>query len=407
MTGDHTPHAFKTTNFGKTWTSITQGLPADQYVRTIREDPKNPDVVYLGTELGLYASQDRGAHWDAFQQNLPPASVRDIQIQPEFNDLLLATHGRDAWILDDVTPFEQLKRAQMNASYIFPVRQAFLYEIHGGNSSSTFLAAGQDPPFGAIATFYLKAPAKTNPTAEILDVNGHVVRHYTTHLEDGKPVPDLSNQAGLNRFTWDLSEDKPIAWNAAPDWNQFNSGATVMPGHYTIVVHAGATMLRTPVEVRPDPRERDMTMNHAARYAFEHRLLAQWSRVDLALNTLSTVQEQADARKAAIAKTSPNEPMLARLDAIKAGAVALQATITSNPRGSQDDDFLRDILRERVQSLIFTLDTFKAPTVEQKRESKIVEALGTERLHAVDQFVNTELRSVNDALKAMKLAPLT
>ncbi|MBV8530683.1 MAG: hypothetical protein JO104_05150 [Candidatus Eremiobacteraeota bacterium] len=408
MTGDKKPYAFRTTDFGKTWTAITDGLPADQYVRTIREDPKNGNVVYLGTELGLYVSFDRGTHWQTFQQNLPAASVRDIQIQDKFNDLLIATHGRDAWILDDLTPLQRYASipARDAAMFVFPPRSAYLYEIHGGSPQSTLGATGDNPSYGAIVTFSLKAPAKDNPTAEISDTSGHVIRHFNTHLEDGKPVPDLSNQAGLNRFSWDLTEDKPVPWNDSPDWNQFSTGATVRPGHYTLVVHADRRAVRVPVEVLADPRERRQAMDHAARYTLEHRLYADWSRLDLALNRLSTVQEQADARKSAVAKANASDPLLAQLDAIKAHAAALQATMTSNPKADQDDDFLMDLLRERLQSLIFTFDTWRAPTVEQERESKIVEALETDRLHAVDRFVNTEVRTLNDALKAAHLAPL-
>jgi|GEM_PF-3370019 len=374
MEGDRRPYVFKTTNFGKSWSPITAGVPAGQYARTVRQDPKNPDIVYLGTELGLYASQDAGAHWKASQQNLPPVSVRDIQIQPDFNDLLLATHGRDAWILDDLTPVQQLSRAQTHDAYVFPVRPAYLYEIHG--ESNKFTGAGEDPPYGAIFTFYLKTAAKANPTAEVLDSHGHVIRHFNTHQEDGISVPDLTNQAGLNRASWDLTEEKPVAWNDSPSWDQFNSGAIVLPGRYTIVIHDDKHTLHGAVDVMPDPRERNNPMNHAARYALEHRLYALWSRIDIALNTLTRVQKEAEKR---------------HLDKIKADAAALQATITSNPRNDQDDDFLIDVLRERVQSLLFTFDTWQAPTVEQEREARALEALAGERLGAVDRFIAAEV----------------
>jgi photosystem II stability/assembly factor-like uncharacterized protein len=373
MEGDRKPYVFKTTNYGRTWTAVTSGIPADQYARSVRQDAHNTSVVYLGTELGLYVSLDAGAHWQAFQQNLPPVSIRDIRIQPDFNDLLLATHGRDAWILDDLTPLQQLSRAQATDAYAFPVRPAYLYEIHG--ETNNYNGAGDDPPYGAIVTFYLKAPAKSNPTAEVLDGRGHIVRHFNTHLEDGKPVPDLSNQAGLNRTNWDLTEDKPVGWDDAPSWNQFNSGAVVPPGRYTIVIHDDKRTLRAAVDVVADPRERNKAMNHAARYALEHRLYALWTRVDVALNTLSKVQKEADAR---------------HLDTIKADAAALQATITSNPRQDQDDDFLTDLLRERLQSLLFTFDSWRSPTLEQEREARVLEALANERLQAVNHFLTTE-----------------
>jgi len=403
MIGDKAPHVFKTVDFGRHWSAITSGLPSDEYARSIRQDPRNPSMVYLGTEFAFYVSFDGGARWQAFRQNLPAASIRDIRVHPDFNDLLIGTHGRSAWILDDATPLQLLARAQAAGSYLFPIRRAYLYEIHSGGND--FLGAGQNPPYGAIITFYLNRPTQNNATADVLDEHGRVVRHFRTHVEDGKDVPDLSNQVGFNRFSWDLTEDKPVPWDSSGDWNQFQSGAPVMPGRYTIVLHSGNRVLRAPLTVRRDPRDDANVFDHAARYRVEHRLYADWSRIDEALNTLSTIQREVDARKEAIAKSSPGDTILSQLDAIRVRAVTLQATITSNPQSDQDDDFLKDLLRERVQSQIFLFDSFKAPTAEEERESNALHALTNERVHAVGAFV-TSLGALNGQLSHLKLPAL-
>jgi hypothetical protein len=159
-------------------------------------------------------------------------------------------------------------------------------------------------------------------------------------------------------------------------------------------LHAGGKILRAPIAVVRDPRDPTGMMDHVARYELERGLYEDWSRIDQALNTLSTVQKDADARKATIAKSTPGDPLIARLDALKNKAASLQASITSNPRADQDDDFLRDLLRERVQSLLFTFDTFKTPTAAQQREGTLLHQLTNERVAAVDRFMQTEVRAV-------------
>ncbi|MBV9278080.1 MAG: hypothetical protein JOZ97_07600, partial [Candidatus Eremiobacteraeota bacterium] len=404
MTGDKSPHVFKSADFGRHWASITSGLPANDYARSIRQDPRNPSIVYLGTEFSFYISFDGGAHWQPFRQNLPAASVRDVRVQPDFNDILVGTHGRSAWILDDAAPIQLLARARASGTYIFPVRQAYLYEIHSGGNNS--LGAGENPPYGAIVTFYLSKPASRNPTAEVLDGHGRVVRTFRSHTEDGKEVPDLTNQAGFNRFSWDLTEDKPVAWDSTGDWNQFTSGATVVPGRYSIVLHADGRTLRAPIIVHRDPRDDATLLDHVARYRLEHQLYADWSRIDTALNTLSTVQRESEARKVALQKAGATDSaLIAQLDASKSRAAALQSTLTSNPKSDQDDDFLKDVLRERVQAHLFLFDTFKRPTAEEEREGRALHALTNERVHAVSAFVSG-LDAVNAQLARLNLPSL-
>ncbi|PZR56761.1 MAG: hypothetical protein DLM50_07405 [Candidatus Meridianibacter frigidus] len=404
MTGDRAPYIYRTRDFGVHWQLLNAGLPADAFVRSVRQDPRNASMAYAGTEAGLYLSFDRGAHWARFNQNMPVASVRDVRVQPEFNDLLVGTHGRDAWILDDITPLQQAELARSAGRRLFPVRPAFLYQIH--SAGNTGRGAGENPPYGAIITIYLAAPAAKNPTAEILDGRGRVVRRFTVHDENGKQVPDLSNQAGFNRFSWDLTEDKPVRWNDTPDWNQFDQGATVVPGSYTIVVHAGNATLRGPVLVKQEPRDNTSLSSHQAVYLLQRSLLADWSRIDLALNTLGVIQREAAQRATAVAKTAPKDPLLADLETTKARAAVLRSTITSNAKNDQDDDFLRDLLRERVQSLLFVLDSFEAPSEPLSREAAVLHALTDDRVRAVDAFVATEVRARNDALRTRNLPPL-
>lgn len=403
MIGDRAPYVYRTDDYGAHWSSLDAGLPAGHFVRSVRIDPRNESVVYLGTEYGLYLSFDGGAHWQDFRQNVPVASVRDVQIQPNFNDIVIGTHGRSVWILDDAAPLQQLSAAKAAGSFLFTPRTAYLYEVHSGGNIHGF--AGENPPYGALITYYLQTPAKTNPTAEIRNASGNLVRRFNAHDENGKNVPDLSNQAGYNRFSWDLTEDKPAGWDWSGLWNQFTSGATVVPGKYTLVIHIDGKRLQTPIVVAREPRDTSSLAMHGARYALEHRLYAQWSRIDIALNALSRVAFEVDARKKSLA-ASGNDALVARLDALKAHAQELQGSITLNPKADQDDDFLTDLLRERLQSLIFTFDAFDAPSASVVAEAGTLQKLADARMAAVDRFLRAEVGPVDAQLQSMHLPSL-
>ncbi len=151
--GDYAPFAYVTHDYGKTWKKIVDGLPADQYVRTIRPDIRNPNVVYAGTEYGLFVSFDQGAHWQNFRINLPAVSVRDIRLQPQFDDIVLATHGRDIWILDDASAVQGLSAATRAGAALFTPRTSYEYHYHSNDEGAYTRYAGPNPPRGPIVDY--------------------------------------------------------------------------------------------------------------------------------------------------------------------------------------------------------------------------------------------------------------
>jgi len=197
---DFGPWAFKTTDYGKTWTSIKSDLPAKGYVHVVREDTKVKTLLYCGTELGIFASWDGGGHWVSIRNNIPAVAVRDIVVQPRDNDLIVATHGRGVFILDSATALQEIATAKANDVFLFDVREATRYQMWGKDSNlgqKTF--AAQNPPSGALIDYYLKA-----------DLNGPVV--ITVADKSGKAVRTIrstANKAGVNRVVWDLRYDPP------------------------------------------------------------------------------------------------------------------------------------------------------------------------------------------------------
>jgi photosystem II stability/assembly factor-like uncharacterized protein len=393
MVGDRTPHIYATHDFGAHWSDIAAGLPRNQEARSIRQDPKNARILYAGLEESLWASFDGGAHWRDLSSNIPATSIRDIRVQPDMNDLIVATHGRSMYILDDLTPLQQypVSRAQ-----IFTVRPAIQWNTH------TFYGThvdGEGPAYGALVTYYLPK-AQKNVRAEVLDAGGHAVRHFT--------ADDLGGgQAGFNRFAWDTTGDAPVAWKFTPKWNQgFDSGAPVLPGTYTLVLHAGSTTLRAPIAVRQDPRTHYTRAQLAQNQGAVQLALNDFSRTNEALNRLSTVIDEAPLRIKALNDRKAGALALRVADAASKAKLLL-LSITENPVNDQDDDFLTDILRERWQTQLGALNAYAPPTQAQLQENAALHALTNERLHAVAQFETAQLQSVDAALRAQKLPPLT
>jgi len=293
---DFGPWAFKTTDYGQTWSSIKSDLPAKGYVHVVREDPKVKTLLYCGTELGIFASWDGGSHWGSIRNNIPAVAVRDIVVHARDNDLIVATHGRGVFILDGAGALQELASAKANEVFLFDVRQATRYQMWGKDSNlgqKTF--AAQNPPAGALIDYYLKA-----------DVNGPIV--ITIADKSGKTIRTIrstANKAGVNRVVWDLRYDPPTpapgagpgggggfgrgsgggqaagggqgrgaagaqaAAGAAPSGPAsgdqpaaeegggrfgFGGGPSVVPGDYTITLRASGKQLSKTVRVGLDPR---------------------------------------------------------------------------------------------------------------------------------------------------------
>ncbi len=204
---DFAPYVYVTTDYGATWRAITTGIPAGQAVRTISEDLKNPNVLYVGTEFGLFVSLNKGGQWMRVKANLPTVPINEITLHPRDNDMILATHGRSVWILDDISAFQQAPSALANAAYLFDMRPATSFNpgsfrpAFGSPGDRRFW--GRNPEPGAAVTYYLRAPARS-VTARITDAAGAVVRE----LGAGNFANGLS--AGVHRIQWDLRHD-PLA----------------------------------------------------------------------------------------------------------------------------------------------------------------------------------------------------
>ncbi|MEO6254995.1 MAG: hypothetical protein ABIO79_16925, partial [Ferruginibacter sp.] len=280
---DMRAHIYKTTDGGKTWTEIVNGLPNDP-INVVKEDPVRKGLLFAGSERAVYVSFNNGANWQSLRLNMPATSIRDLVIKDD--DLVIGTHGRSFWILDDITPLRQLSNQQLNNSAILYKPQT-AYRIRWSMYPDTPVPqeepAGQNPPDGAIINYYLGSNAK-NIQLEIVDSKGAVIRKYastdTLYAIPPNNVPSywirpqqlLSAQPGSHRYMWDMHYQPvnvppsyPISatyMNTAPD----PTSPWVMPGNYTARLAVDGKVYNQPITVKMDPRVKtsvkDLTLQH-------------------------------------------------------------------------------------------------------------------------------------------------
>jgi photosystem II stability/assembly factor-like uncharacterized protein len=403
--GDRAPYIFETDDYGATWRSLAANLPKDQFVRTIRQDPHNARVLYAGLEQSVWVSFDGGASWESLQLNLPAVSVRDLRIHPRDNDLIAGTHGRSIWILDDVTPLQMLDRAKAAKVYLYQPRTAYeLLSTPGGEANGGPSAfSGESADYGALISYYLSAPAKGTARIDIADAAGHVVRHLGgTHDGDGKQVPDVPAEAGVNRVAWDLNFDRSTPWKSAPKWNRDAVAAVpVAPGTYTALLRVSGRTLSRTFEVKADPRAPWSSAQEIPWRAFAVEIATRMSAVDEMLNRLDELDKNLDNRTR---ESKGKAPVGEAIAAMRSRVALVRASLTSNPQNDQDDDFLPDMLRERLQALSFTDGGARTPpTPAQLSELAALSSLQAKVSADYARLTNDDLGALNAALKGAGL----
>jgi photosystem II stability/assembly factor-like uncharacterized protein len=272
---DLKPHIYRTHDGGKSWKEIVKGLPDNAPVNVVREDPERPGLLYAGTERAVHVSFDDGESWQPLRLNMPATSIRDLVVHGE--DLVVGTHGRSFWILDDVTPLRQMTPEVARAD-VHLFRPEAGWRVRRNKNTDTPLPpeepAGKNPPDGAILNYILRLKPPGPVTLEISDASGQLVRRYSS---EDKPEPvdpqanvptywirppqALSADPGMHRFVWDLRYPPPQALNRDyPISAIFGDtpleplGAAALPGTYTVKLTAGGRSLAQPLTVRMDPR---------------------------------------------------------------------------------------------------------------------------------------------------------
>ncbi|MFI4920804.1 MAG: WD40/YVTN/BNR-like repeat-containing protein, partial [Gammaproteobacteria bacterium] len=304
---DYRPYIYRTHDGGKSWTPIAAGIPDGSFVNVVREDPVKQGLLYAGTELGIYISFDDGDHWQSLQQNLPVTSIRDIDVHHDrYNDdLVIATHGRAFWVLDDISALRQLDDAR-SAAVLFKPADAVRLHLPGftGTPMHADEPGAANPPDGASLDYWLQDDATGPVTLDILDAQGKPVRHFSS--ADKSTPPDLAKidataewfprpmplpaTRGMHRFVWNLLYPAPEALG--------RDGVWVLPGNYTVKLTVGGKSYSQPLTVLNDPRVKATQADLTQQQTLAFEIQTQRARLAVAGGEVSSILKQLEAAEA-------------------------------------------------------------------------------------------------------------
>jgi photosystem II stability/assembly factor-like uncharacterized protein len=461
---DFAPYVFKTTDFGKTWAKLIAGLPANDYVHAVRVDHRRPGLLFAGTEQGVYVSFNDGALWQPLQLNLPTVPINDLVIKN--NDLVLATHGRSFWVLDDITPLEQYEDS-------IPQQDAHLFTPEPANHTvfrGSFFAptgnVGKNPPAGAIVNYWLKValkkpdqakpqssssaggtsgggtvPEKTDASAlttapsdsnktdadsetpkitlEILDSTGKVIRKYPKKKEPagddeedfssrGSGAGNLPAEAGINRFVWDLRYEGATKVPHAPLWGGSTDGPEALPGNYQVRLTVLDKSYTAPLEIKADERLKTTPDDLAKQFDLLLKIRDKVTETDDAIIQIRNLRDQINAINVRL-KNDPRAKVIA--DAGKAldtkMTVVEEALIQTKAKSGQDVlNFPVRLNNDLVALSGVVGSATSAPTKQSYEVFEMVSKSVDEQLKNWTGIVSTDVAAYNNLVKEKEVPAL-
>ena len=368
------PYIFKTNDFGKTWTSITTGLPDNSYVHAVHEDPKRKGLLYAGTETGIWVSFDDGAHWQSLQLNLPPTPIHDMVIHDD--DLTAATHGRSFWVLDDLSPLRQISASiAAEDAHLFTPKTAF--RTRAGHVEPRHYPIGENPPSGGIFYYYLKEQPKEPVKLEFLDEQGKVVRSYSSEekkkeeaAEEGErdeTIDHIPAKAGLNRFAWDLRFELPAKIPLAI----YDSGDLVspfaLPGKYQVRLTVAGKSQTQPFEVKMDPRVQTSAEDLRKQFELEVKIRDREDEMNKAILGIRDLRGQLLALEKRVGAADSAKSITATSGDLRKKITAVEEELIQiNAKSSEDEANYPTRLNSKLAYLFNVVDSADAaPTAAE------------------------------------------
>ena len=394
--GDMGPYAYKTTDYGKSWSPlVATDAPVRGYAHVIREDIVNPGLLFLGTEFGLWISLDGGKQWAQYKGgDMPSAAVRDLAIHPRDNDLVIATHGRGIWIVDDITPLRALTPDVMTKEAVFLQSTPAVMQIpaQGGWVNGDAKFEGPNPPGDAVITYYQK--------------KRHIFGDLTMEVfgPDGKSLGTIpsSKRRGLNRVTWSMRLKAPRVPTAASAMFSAAFGPSVLPGTYSVKMTKDKNVYTTPLQLVPDPRTTATTEDLRAQYDLSTKLYTVLNDMTYAVDRINGVRTSLDDRAS---KLPANDAVGKRLRAASAQVDEIRRKIVATKEGGMitGEERLRENLGDLYGGVIFYQGR---PTQMQLTRTDALTRELADVVSSFDAWATKELPRINADLAKKSLAAI-
>ena len=417
--GDYNPYLYKTEDYGKNWTLITNGIKSNYYTRVIRSDKKREGLLYSGTEWGMYISFDDGNSWKPFQLNLPITSIRDLKIKD--NDLIVATHGRSFWIIDDLTPLHQLNDDVLfSESYLYKPDISYRIQQSGGWGRSNNLLNGVNHPNGVIINYTLKEFNENDYVKiDIIDNNNNLVKSFTNNKEkllsslqkpvlsntndieyalSGNNIKSLSPKSGGNKLIWDMRYSGFKSFDGMILYSSPNVGPKAVPGTYKVRLTYNNEVMLQDFEILKDPRLSNTQNDYLEQFNF---LISVRDQVSIANQTIIDIRKIKKDLQYIIDKSSDKKQLLSLINEFSNKLSVIENKIHMTKNQSRQDPLNYGIrINNRLAFLMADSQRGDFPPTDQSIEffNVIKEELNHE-LASFNKLLNTYVSQINNMIE--------
>lgn len=399
--GDFKPYLYKTTDYGESWTLITNGIPNEHFTRVVREDPKRKGLLYAGTETGMYISFDDGQNWQSFQLNLPIVPITDLTIKED--NLVVATQGRSVWILDDLTVLHQLNPALKSASNIL-YQPKDAYRTKGRAARTPSKTAGQNHPNGVVTHFYLKDYNKKDTVAlTYTNIAGDTLANYSTHAKDKKKM--LTAKKGGNTHVWDTRGKGAEQLKGMILWWANLNGAKAVPGSYQVHLNVNGNAESKNFKILPDPRAEVTIAQMQEQYDFITDVNNAVDRAHQSIKKIRKITTQLDAFMKQYKDNETTAELREKAKKMKEDFGEIEKALyqTKNRSGQDPLNFPIRLTNKlaHLNSLV-SIDDFPPTDQDIAVKNELTGKINSQ-LEAFDALVDQEISEFNKAFNALSL----
>lgn len=395
--GDFEPYLYKTTDYGKSWSRITNGIAAEHFTRVVREDPKQKGLLYAGTENGMYISFDDGANWQTFQLNLPIVPITDLLIKE--NHLIVATQGRSIWMIDDLTVFHQLAAAKRKDFYLFKPKDSYRM---GGGSRKGSLTQGTNHPNGVMTYFYVNDPEK-EVKLEFMQANGDTIKTYSSKAKDKSRK--LKVEKGANLFVWNTVSDGAEDFPGMILWWARLSGAKAVPGNYKVRLKVGDAEQTQDFTILPAPNSEATVADMQQQYDFINEVNATVTQAHKAILKIRKIKDQLDAFEKQYKDNEKVKPLLEKASEMKKKFTEVEEALyqTQNRSGQDPLNFPIRLTNKlaHLNSLV-GLDDFGPTAQDMAVKNELTQQINAQ-LSTFNQLVDSEVNAFNSEFNQLNL----
>jgi photosystem II stability/assembly factor-like uncharacterized protein len=406
--GDSKPYLFKTKDYGKTWTKITDGIDPTHFTRVVRADLKRKGLLYAGTEFGMYISFDDGASWKPFQLNLPIVPINDLTIKND--NLIAATQGRSFWLIDDLTPLHQLNET-IGASEVHLYKPMPSYRMNGGQAGRRGQpkTEGVNHPNGVMIHYFLKDTTKATASLEILEMDGKLIKKFATKPDKKLKEEEMKIKPGMNRFVWNMRYADAEGFDGLIMWAASLTGPKAMPGTYKAKLTVNGKSQETEFEILKDPRTSGTVADIKAQFDFSIAVRDKLSETHKAIKKIRTAREQinrvTEPMKGKEEMKDVNEMAKSILDDMK----KIEETLYQTKNKSGQDPLNYPVrLNNKLGALNSEVDgsDFK-PTEQVKVVQKEITEKIDEQLNLLNKVMSDKVPKFNELVKQKQVSAIS